>query len=146
MLASRISALSVANSETASAYLPRDTGPRRWLTKHMCENLHVSDFRMKASELNERLLLATSVLGSNVRVWTPLQKQAVFERVWQRGRRCFRVSGLFVRPFITVTGLYGDRGSGPDRNRALEALGHSLVFPTPSSDRCAIPLVTFCLL
>ena len=49
-----------------------------------------------------------------------------------------------VRPFdaaiLTAAGLYGDRGSGPSRFGALEALGRSLVFPTPSSDRCAIPL------
>jgi hypothetical protein len=49
-----------------------------------------------------------------------------------------------VRPvdaaILTAAGLYGDRGSGPNRFCALEAPGHSLVFPTPSSDRCAIPL------
>ena len=45
--------------------------------------------------------------------------------------RCFRVSGLFDAA-VTAAGLYGDRGPGPYRFRALKALGHSLVFPTPS--------------
>jgi hypothetical protein len=74
------------------------------------------------------------------RVWTPLRMQEVFRGDWLRRFRCFRVSGLIDAAMITAAGLYGDRGSGPDRNRALEALGKSLVFPTPSSDRCAILL------
>jgi hypothetical protein len=41
------------------------------------------------------------------------------------------VSGLFDAA-VTAAGLYGDRGPGPYRFRALKALGHSLVFPTPS--------------
>jgi len=41
------------------------------------------------------------------------------------------VSGLFDAA-VTAAGLYGDRGPGPCRFRALKALGHSLVFPTPS--------------
>ena len=49
-----------------------------------------------------------------------------------------------VRPvdaaIITAAGLSGDRGSGPDRSCALEALGHIPGFPNPVSDRCAIPL------
>ena len=40
-----------------------------------------------------------------------------------------------VRPvdaaIITAAGLYGDRGSGPYRNCALEALGHFPGFPDP---------------
>ena len=40
-----------------------------------------------------------------------------------------------VRPvdaaFITAAGLYGDRGSGPDRKGALEAPGHFTGFPDP---------------
>jgi hypothetical protein len=35
-----------------------------------------------------------------------------------------------VRPF-TAAGLYGDRGSGPLRFRALKALGHFTGFPDP---------------
>ena len=40
-----------------------------------------------------------------------------------------------VRPvdaaIITTAGLYGDRGSGPDRSCALEALGHFPGFSNP---------------
>ena len=40
-----------------------------------------------------------------------------------------------VRPvdaaIITAAGLYGDRGSGPDRKCALEAPGHFTGFPDP---------------
>ena len=35
----------------------------------------------------------------------------------------------------------GVRGSGPTQSRALEARCHVLVFPIPSLDRCAIPLL-----
>jgi hypothetical protein len=42
-----------------------------------------------------------------------------------------------VRPvdaaIITAAGLYGDRGSGPDRKGALEAPGHFTGFPDPVS-------------
>jgi hypothetical protein len=55
--------------------------------------------------------------------------------------RCFRVSGLFGAAVHEAAGLYGDRGSGPCRFGALEALGHLPGFPDPVSDRCAIPLV-----
>ncbi len=62
-----------------------------------------------------------------------------FERLLRRVQvlPCVRPTDAAI---ITAAGLYGDRGSGPHRFCALVALGHSLVFPTPSSDRCAIPL------
>lgn len=60
------------------------------------------------------------------------QKARVFLRkVLVRRFRCFRVSGLFDAA-VTAAGLYGDRGPGPYRFRALKAPGHSLVFPTAS--------------
>jgi hypothetical protein len=80
-------------------------------------------------------------LMPKVRVWTPLRMQEVFSRRLVRRFRCFRVSGLIDAAVHVAAGLYGDRGSGPLRFRALEALGPWLVYPTPSSDRCAIPLV-----
>ena len=64
-----------------------------------------------------------------------------FLRGLVRRFRCFRVSGLIDAAVHVTAGLYGDRGSGPLRFRALEAPGPSLVCPIPSSDRCAIPLV-----
>jgi hypothetical protein len=45
----------------------------------------------------------------------------IFRGNWLRRFRCFRVSGLFDAAMITAAGLYGDRGSGPDRTRALGA-------------------------
>ncbi len=56
--------------------------------------------------------------------------QEGFSRGLARRFRCFRVSGLLMRPF-TAAGLYGDRGSGPVRFGALEALGHFPGFPDP---------------
>jgi hypothetical protein len=59
----------------------------------------------------------------------PLWMQEVFER-W-----IARVQVLpCVRPMsaaTTAAGLYGDRGSGPARTCALEALGHFPGFPDP---------------
>ena len=80
-------------------------------------------------------------LGPRVRVWTPLRMQEVFRDVVVREFRCFRVSGLIDAAVHVAAGLYGDRGSGPSRFGALEALGHFTGFPDPVSDRCAIPLV-----
>ena len=74
-----------------------------------------------------------------VRVWTPHRIQGGAERFFALRFRCFRVSGLLTQPYCGAAGLYGDRGSGPSRFGALEALGRSLVFPTPSSDRWPEP-------
>jgi hypothetical protein len=44
--------------------------------------------------------------------------------------RCFRVSGLLVRPFTGPLACM-EIASGPNRFRALEALGHFTGFPDP---------------
>jgi hypothetical protein len=67
--------------------------------------------------------------------------QEVFRDEVVRGFRCFRVSGLLMRPFTWPLACMeiADRvHTALARSRRLEV---SLVFPTPSSDRCAIPLV-----
>jgi hypothetical protein len=63
-----------------------------------------------------------------------------FRGNWLRWFRRLHVSGLKDAAMMTAGGLYGDRGSGSDRDRALEAPGQSLVFPTPPSGRSALYL------
>ena len=67
----------------------------------------------------------------NVRVWTPLRMQEVFVEAigaQVQVRPCVRPTGAAVHG---TAGLYGDRGSGPHRFRALEALGHIPWFSRP---------------
>ncbi|MBB3773871.1 NADPH:quinone reductase-like Zn-dependent oxidoreductase [Angulomicrobium tetraedrale] len=56
-------------------------------------------------------------------------------RVGAKVRRFKAGDEVYVRPvdaaIITAAGLYGDRGSGPDRFCALEAPGHFTGFPDP---------------
>ena len=54
-----------------------------------------------------------------VRVWTPHRIQGGAERFFALRFRCFRVSGLLTQPYCGAAGLYGDRGSGPNRFCAL---------------------------
>ena len=76
---------------------------------------------------------------ASVRVWTPRWMQEVFEGIL-RGFRCFRVSGLLMQPSSRLLACMeiADRVQiAFARSRRPDI---SLVFPTPSADRCAIPL------
>lgn len=75
-----------------------------------------------------------------VRVWTPLRMQGGVREICSRRFRCFRVSGLLMQPSSRLLACMeiADRvHTAFARSRRLDS---SLVFPTPSSDRCAIPL------
>lgn len=76
--------------------------------------------------------------NSEYRVWTPRWMQEVFEGVL-RGFRCFRVSGLLMQPSSRLLACM----EIADRIQIAFARSRrpdiSLVFPTPSADRCAIP-------
>jgi hypothetical protein len=76
----------------------------------------------------------------SVRVWTPLRMQGGVREICLRRFRCFRVSGLLMQPSSRLLACMeiADRvHTAFARSRRLDS---SLVFPTPSSDRCAIPL------
>jgi hypothetical protein len=71
----------------------------------------------------------------------PAGCKRVFREALVRRYRCFRVSGLLMRLFTWPLACMeiADRAhTALARSRRLDI---SLVFPTPSSDRCAIPLV-----
>jgi hypothetical protein len=96
-----------------------------------------------ADTVNERLKLGSAGGGANVRVWTPRWIQGGFREICSRRFRCFRVSGLLMQPSSRLLACMeiADRvQTASARSRRLDI---SLVFPTPSSDRCAIPLLTF---
>jgi hypothetical protein len=81
--------------------------------------------------------------SANVRVWTPRWIQGGLREICSRRFRCFRVSGLLMQPSSRLLACMeiADRvQTASARSRRLDI---SLVFPTPSSDRCAIPLLTF---
>jgi hypothetical protein len=60
----------------------------------------------------------------------PFGFKAVLQRFSRAGSGA-SVCPAFDAAFITAAGLYGDRGSGPDRVCALEAPGHFTGFPDP---------------
>jgi len=76
----------------------------------------------------------------SIRVWTPLRIQGDIREIFARGFRCFRVSGLLMQPSSRLLACMeiADRvQTGYARSKRLVI---ALVFPTPSSDRCGIPL------
>jgi hypothetical protein len=75
----------------------------------------------------------------NGRAWTPRWIQGGFREVCSRRFRCFCVSGLLMQPSSRLLACMeiADRvQTASARSRRLDI---SLVFPTLSSDRCAIP-------
>jgi hypothetical protein len=88
-----------------------------------------------ACSLADHIALHEAVCGR------PFGCKMIFREALVRRFRCFRVSGLLMRPFTRPLACMeiADRVHyGFPRSRRLDS---SLVFPTPSSDRCAIPLV-----
>ena len=73
-------------------------------------------------------------------MWTPRRMQGGVGEILARRFRCFRVSGLLMQPSSRLLACMeiADRVQTDfARSRRKDI---SLVFPTPSSDRCAIPL------
>jgi hypothetical protein len=65
----------------------------------------------------------------------------VFERFWLRRFRCFRVSGLLMQPSSRLLACMEIAGLvHPEIARSRRSV-ISLVFPTPSADRCAYPSI-----
>ncbi len=80
--------------------------------------------------MNLGISLSAPTRTLDVRVWTPLRMQEVFRELSAQVQvlPCVRPTDAAI---ITAAGLYGDRGSGPHRFGALEALGHFTGFPDP---------------
>jgi hypothetical protein len=66
--------------------------------------------------------------------------QGGVEEIFARGFRCFRVSGLCVQPLSRLLACMEIADRVQTAIARSGRLDISLVFPTPSSDRCAIPL------
>jgi len=80
------------------------------------------------------------ISGETVRVWTPRWIQGGVREICSRRFRCFRVSGLLMQPSSRLLACMEIADRVQPASARSRRLDIPLVFPTPSSDRCAIPL------